>query len=842
MMMQNDRLAAPVRVAHYSLPGSWGWAILVVALGAIPSSAWAKFSPAQIARLPPPATGPVEFHRQIQPILEASCIKCHGRGRTKGGFKIDTREALLAGGDSGPVVISGKSAESLLIELVSGVDPENVMPQKGSRLKPEQVGLLRAWIDQGLPWEVGVNLGRQTPVNLLPREVEVPKPLIEGQPESPVDAFSRVYFAQHKITPKSVVEDRVFARRAYLDTIGLLPSTEELDRFLADRRPDKRARLVASLLADNQRYAEHWLTFWNDALRNDYQGTGYIDGGRQQITAWLYRALANNLPYDQFVAQLVNPNAECAGFTKGIVWRGVVNASQTPQMQAAQNISQVFMGINLKCASCHDSFINDWTLADAYGLAGIYADAPLEMVRCDKPTGEKAALKFLFPELGDLGDLSDRNARVKRLAEIVTEKKNGRLTRTIVNRLWARFLGRGLIEPVDEMGNSPWNQDLLDWLAQDLADHGYDLKHTIAQILNSQAYQLPAVNQGDQNATPYVFRGPVVRRLSAEQFLDAVSSLTDLWNPLPANADVDFTAGTNSNTLTAPAHAARWIGKNDQASSGTNSAALYLRRAFVLPKAPLDQAMLVCAADQPFKVYLNGKEALSSDTPNRPRLVDGLPHLKPGENIIAVSLVQKTSAPRFLLYARLREGPTGEGGVIELRSDAEWQCREDMTANWQQPNGSTEGWADANEYGDAADPGLPVTRAFLQAVATASQQNRVRAALVHNNALMTALGRPNREQVVTSRPLVATTLQALELTNGSILAGWLHRGAERLLSEWPASTETFVDRLYWRAYGRPPAPAEVTLANQFAGANLNREGVEDLLWGVTMSPEFQLIY
>ncbi len=173
---------------------------------------------------------------------------------------------------------------------------------------------------------------------------------------------------------------RADARRAWRAAVAV-----EVRAFVADARPDKRERLVARLLADDRRYAEHWLSFWNDLLRNDYRGTGYIDGGREQITAWLYAALANNLPYDQFVAALVNPVPATEGFTKGIVWRGVVNASQTPAMQAAQNISQVFMGVNLKCASCHDSFINDWQLADAYGLASIYADGPLEMVECDRP-------------------------------------------------------------------------------------------------------------------------------------------------------------------------------------------------------------------------------------------------------------------------------------------------------------------------------------------------------------------------------------------------------------------------------------------------------------------------
>ncbi len=174
-------------------------------------------------------------------------------------------------------------------------------------------------------------------------------------------------------------------------------------------------------------------------------------------------ALLDNLPYDQFVAQLVNPSKLSDGFTKGIIWRGAVNASMQPPMQAAQNISQVFMGVNLKCASCHDSFINDWALADAYGLAAIYSEKPLELVHCDKPTGQLATVRFLYPELGTLDPGLAPPARVQRLAEILTSRDNGRLARTIVNRLWARLLGRGLVASLDDMEQPAWNRDLLDW-------------------------------------------------------------------------------------------------------------------------------------------------------------------------------------------------------------------------------------------------------------------------------------------------------------------------------------------------------------------------------------------
>ena len=412
---------------------NWSRHFWIPALLVSGDAAFAAITPEQAKLLPQPVPRQVSFGKDIRPILEASCTKCHGRGRNKGGFRLDTRETLLKGGASGDAVVPGKSGQSYLIELVSGVDPDNVMPKKGKKLTRDEVGLLRAWIDQGLGWEAEVYLGKSPPKNFTPRRPELP-PARAGL-SNPIDLFLDKCFETNEMKWPKPVEDRLFARRAFLDVIGLLPAPEDVEKFVADRSKNKREQLVKRLLADHQRYAEHWLTFWNDALRNDYRGTGYIDGGRKQITGWLFSALADNMPYDQFVAQLVNPSEECEGFTKGIVWRGAVNASQIPPMQAAQNVSQVFLGVNLKCASCHDSFINDWKLSDSYGLANIYSDTPLELFECDKPTGVKAATQFIFPELGSIEGETNRAGRLKHLATILTKKENGRLSRTIVNRL-----------------------------------------------------------------------------------------------------------------------------------------------------------------------------------------------------------------------------------------------------------------------------------------------------------------------------------------------------------------------------------------------------------------------
>ncbi len=181
-------------------------------------------------------------------------------------------------------------------------------------------------------------------------------------------------------------DDSVFARRASLDLIGLLPSEEQLNEFLNDRSPDKRDRYIERLLASDIAYAEHWLTFWNDLLRNDYGGTGFITGGRKQVSKWLYESLVTNRPYHLMAKELIAPPTdESRGFIEGIRWRGEVSAGQTVEIQFAQSVAQSFLGINMKCASCHDSFIDRWKLEEAYGLAAIYADKTLRFTGVISP-------------------------------------------------------------------------------------------------------------------------------------------------------------------------------------------------------------------------------------------------------------------------------------------------------------------------------------------------------------------------------------------------------------------------------------------------------------------------
>lgn len=608
---------------------------------------------------------PIDFAHDIVPILKARCAECHTNGTYKSSLSLDTREAILRK----KAAVPGKSSESELFKRITSSDKEMRMPPKDPPLTAKEIDLVRTWIDQGLKWEDGFTFKKTVYLApLKPRRVELP-PIVKGRAH-PIDRLVDAYFAKNKLAFPEPADDVAFLRRAHLDIIGQLPSTAEIDSWLRDAAGYDRNALIKELLNENRAYADHWLAMWNDLLRNDFAGTGFIDGGRKQISAWLYKSLVENKPYDQFVRELVAPGPDSEGFIKGIKWRGNVNASQVTELQFAQNVAQVFFGVNLKCASCHDSFIDSWKLDDAYSLAAVIADKPLEIHRCDKPQGTMATPRFLFPELGVIDSKLPKAKRLEETARLVTHADNGRFTRTIVNRIWHRLLGHGLVHPVDAMGTPPWSEDLLDYLAVWFADNKYDLKKLIEHIATSKIYQARAAMQPTETHEGYVFHGPEVKRLTAEQFIDAVWQMTK----------------------TAPA---------------------------------------------------------------------------------------KNTAP------------------VTLPTFAER---------------------------------VPAERRY------------VRTSLVNADPLMRSLGRPNREQVVTNRPDQLTTLQALDLSNGQILANLLTRGAENLRKAHPkATTDELIEMIYRQGLCRKPTVEELSVARAIVGTNVSVDSLADLLWSVLMLPEMQLI-
>ena len=741
----------------------------------------------------------LDFAHDVVPILKANCAKCHTDGTYKGKLSIDTREALL----KSETAIPGRAGASEFIARLTHTDPDERMPQKADPLSAEEIATLTAWVDQGLRWEPGFTFKKSTwKAPLKPRSPKLPGPA----GKNPIDQITGAYFAQHRISPPAPADDITFLRRIHLDLIGTLPTPDEIDSFVGDTDPDKRTKLAVALLARDADYAAHWMTFWNDLLRNDYAATGFIDGGRQQITDWLYAALRTNKPYDGFVRELIDPSAASQGFIKGIKWRGQVNASQVPEVQFAQNISQVFLGENMKCASCHDSFINDWKLADAYGLAAIIASNPLEMHRCDKPTGEIASAKFIFPELGDIAGNTPKE-RLGQTAALMTSPDNGRLTRTITNRLWQR-----LMEMADIMANRPWSEDLLDHLAVHLSQNGYDLKNLLQLISTSDAYAGTSVAPHLGPPDEYRYRGPVAKRMTAEQFIDAVWTITA---STPKQTDVKIPAAPAIPSKGGVAVDAKWIWSHKNFKTAAGGETAVFRKTIDLKEVPANAAAII-TCDNEYKISVNGKPAGADPNWESVEIISLKRFLKRGENTIEIEGRNTTTSPNpagLLIVLRL--------GEQFLSGDATWQVTAEGSNLW-----SNAFVIESPIWNQSVNEQL----SRLANGTSLAPNSQVRASLLKSNLLMRALGRPNREQVVTTRPAELSTLQALELNNGKEFVALLEQGANNRPDLTPA-------QLYREALGRNPTAKENQIAAQIAGS----QGLADLFWVTFMLPEFQII-
>jgi hypothetical protein len=674
---------------------------------------------------------------------------------------------------------------------------------------------------------------------LLPRKPTLPSP--HADRTNPIDRLLDAWIAQQHLTTPSAIDDAAFLRRVTLDLIGLLPTPTERAEFLADVSSEKRTRLVRSLLARDIDYAEHWLTFWNDLLRNDYAGTGFITGGRKQISRWLYDALVTNKPYDQFARELIAPPSdESAGFGEGIRWRGEVSAGQTVEIQFAQSVGQAFLGINLKCASCHDSFIDRWTLDDAYGLAAIYSQRPLLIHRCDKPTGKTAQAKWLFPELGKIDPNAPQPERLRQLARLLTQRENGRFTRTIVNRLWHRLMGHGLVHPTDSMQTEPWNAELLDYLAEDLADHQYDLKHTLELIATSQAYQARAESVTDEmNTKTYCYAGPRSKRLTAEQFMDVVWQLT---GAAPRSFDAPVIRGLPDPQVARDRPATgSWIWSQSDSQHVAADETVTFRKQYEWPKVSTG-VIAAIACDNSYTLYVNGKPLQSGQRWDSPDLVS-LTGLKPGKNDILIVARNGGSGPNpagLYFEARWTER---DGTPARLLSDESWEWtrkRPDAKGKFKEPPND---WKPAAKVATQETwmPRVADQLAMLLSRTTSGSQRMVRASLLKSDFLTRSLGRPNRDQIVSVRPQELTTLEAIDLSNGTALAHLLHQGAERLQARTWKSSEELIAWVWEFALGREPTSRERQTLVESLGETPSTESIEDMLWVVVALPEFQFV-
>ncbi len=454
------------------------------------------------------------FYDEVLPILQRRCFRCHGE-KNKGGLDLSSRERALEGGDSGlPAVVPHQPEESELVARIRSGDPATRMPPTGAALEDSDVKRLTTWIQAGAMW-----------------------------PARPL--------AAEAVALAPVVDDAAFLRRIYLDTIGVPPTIAEVRAFHADAQAGRRERLIGRLLADD-RTADHWMSFWLDLLAENPTLLNASLNSSGPFRWFLYDALRDNRPLDRMVTELIlmrgsRHEGGSAGFA-------MAAENDAPLAAKGHIVASAFLGIELQCARCHDAPYHRSTQRDLYSLAAMLdrkaARVPKTsrvpaafferqtrepLIRVTLPADAAVEPQWPFAELTGIADGPDMERLVQqpedsreRLAALITAPGNQRFARVMVNRIWRRLIGAGIVEPVhDWEGRTPSHPELLEWLAHELIRHDYDVRHVIRVITTSALYQRDARGH-NLAASPALrfFNAPERRRLTAEQIVDSLHVAT----------------------------------------------------------------------------------------------------------------------------------------------------------------------------------------------------------------------------------------------------------------------------------------------------------------------------
>ena len=350
-------------------------------------------TPLDVTKLPPAATHPVDFTRDIEPILKKSCISCHGTEKQKGEYRLDSKSAAIKGGaDYTPAIKPGDSAGSPLIHLVAGLIPDTVMPAKGDPLTPEQIGLLRAWIDQGADWSTNSVLAVD-PIKSHWAFQPVKRPSLPSTADNApltrnaIDTFVNAKLAENHLKPAREADRVTLIRRLYFVMLGMPPTPEEVTSFVRDRKPQAFERLVDKVL-DDPRYGERWGRHWLDVVR--FAESNGFETNRERPSAWHFRdyviaAFNQDKPYDQFIREQIAGDALGVPVATGYLVGGPVDIvkSPDPALTAQQRADQLddmvgttgtaFLGLTLGCARCHSHKFDPITQREYYSMAAVFA-------------------------------------------------------------------------------------------------------------------------------------------------------------------------------------------------------------------------------------------------------------------------------------------------------------------------------------------------------------------------------------------------------------------------------------------------------------------------------------
>ena len=455
----------------------------------------------------PVAAGGVNYFEEVQPLLEAKCYDCHRGSKIKGDLRLDTLEAALKGGESdGPALVPGKVEESALIWRIRHDAGDDIMPPKGDPLSEKEIALLERWVAEGASW-----------------------------PQFNVTKFD--------LPP--LADDLVFLRRLTLDTIGVPPSEEEIAWFQALPEKERREKAIDRFLAD-PRWADNWMGYWQDVLAENPNIINPTLNNTGPFRWWIHESLLDNKPLDLFVTELVRME----GSDRFGGPRGFGTASQNDVPMAAKGIilSSAFLGVEMKCARCHDAPGHEWMQEDLFQFAAMLEEKPIQLPltssvpmdklheRARKPLiqvtlepGTKVEPDWPFADFVEkeraISLAQDPDSKRDQLAALITAPENERFAQVMANRVWQRLMGRGIVDTVHdwEKGNAS-HPELLRWLGRELTASHYDVKALARIILSSHAYQR-ATDASLQKASP-LFIAPHPKRLEAEQIVDSLFSAT----------------------------------------------------------------------------------------------------------------------------------------------------------------------------------------------------------------------------------------------------------------------------------------------------------------------------
>lgn len=372
--------------------------------------------------------------------------------------------------------------------------------------------------------------------------LEIPQVSSAISVNNDVDRFIAARLAETKTPPAALSDDWSFLRRVYLDTVGVIPTREEIATFFAEEHSVRRARVIDKLLAD-PRWADHWMSYWQDVLAENPGILKPTLNNTGPFRWWLHDSLVDDKPMDRLVTELVLMEGSSLG--GGAAGFGIASENDAPLASKAHILGKAFLGIEMQCARCHDAPFHPFEQQDLFSLAAmlgkgtqtIPATSSLPagererrpLVQVTLEPGAKVPPAWPFAEFvnDDIpeGVLRNEKDSRERLAALFTSPRNDRFAHVLVNRVWKRYLNTGLVEPVDDWASGKASHPgLLEYLAREFVSHDYNLKHVARLILNSHTYQRTIDKQPvrEERPQPALFASPARRRLSAEQLVDSL--------------------------------------------------------------------------------------------------------------------------------------------------------------------------------------------------------------------------------------------------------------------------------------------------------------------------------